>query len=107
MAQLRQDYPRFVAANAEVIAIGPEAAGPFTRWWHEHDMPFVGIPDPQHVIARLYGQKLKLLKGGRMPALVVIDRRSRIRFMHYADSMSDIPSNAKVLELLAGIETGG
>ena len=68
MAQLRQDYPKFVAANAEVVAIGPEAAGPFARWWHEHDMPFVGIPDPQHVIAGLYGQRLKLLKGGRMPA---------------------------------------
>jgi peroxiredoxin len=107
MAQLRQDYPKFVAASAEVVAVGPEAAGPFARWWHDHDMPFIGIPDPQHAIAKLYGQKLKLLKGGRMPALVVIDQRSKIRFMHYADSMSDIPSNAQVLALLAGIRAGG
>jgi peroxiredoxin len=104
MAQLRQDYQKFVERDTEVIAVGPEDAESFTAWWHQHDMPFPGIPDPKHVIAEgLYRQQSKLFKGGRMPALAVIDRDARIRFMHYADSMSDIPSDREVLAMLDAI----
>ena len=100
MAQLRQDYQKYVERDTEVMAIGPEDARIFTRWW-QHKMPFIGIPDPKHVIAgKLYSQKSKLFKGGRLPALVVIDKNTKIRLMHYADSPSDIPSNEEILSLL-------
>ena len=100
MAQLRQDYQKFLERNTEIIAIGPEDANTFTNWWHEHQMPFVGIPDPKHDIARLYNQQFKLLRGGRMPALAVIDINGRVRLMHYADSPGDIPFNQQILSLL-------
>ena len=100
MAQLRQDYQKFLERNTEIIAIGPEDANTFTNWWHEHQMPFVGITDPNHDIARLYNQQFKLLRGGRMPALAVIDINGRVRLMHYADSPGDIPSNQQILSLL-------
>jgi peroxiredoxin Q/BCP len=100
MAQLRQDYAKFVERNAEIITIGPEDKDSFTKWWHEHEMPFIGIPDPTHEIAKSYGQESKLLKGGRMPAMAVIDKEGRIRFSHYGDSMSDIPEDDKILALL-------
>jgi peroxiredoxin Q/BCP len=100
MAQLRQDFQKFAERNTEIIAIGPEDANTFTNWWHEHQMPFVGIPDPKHDIARLYNQQFKLLRGGRMPALAVIDINGRVRLMHYADSPGDIPSNQQILSLL-------
>ena len=103
MAQLRQDYQKYVELDTEVIAIGPEGAEPFTQWWLEHKMPFVGIPDPRHVIAKLYSQKFNLLKGGRLPALAVIDKEAKIRLMHYADSLSDIPSDEQILALLVEI----
>ena len=35
-----------------------------------------------------------------MPALSVIDIEGKIRFMHYGDSMSDIPADEDVLTLL-------
>ena len=63
-------------------------------------MPFIGIPDPTHEIAKLYSQESKILKGGRMPALSVIDIEGKIRFMHYGDSMSDIPADEDMLALL-------
>ncbi len=100
MAQLRQDYQKFVERNAEIIAVGPEDAKTFADWWHEHQMPFIGIPDPQHDIAKLYNQQFKLLRGGRLPALAVIDIEGRIRLMHYADLPSDIPADDEVLTLL-------
>ncbi len=100
MAQLRQDYQKFLDRDTQIIAIGPEDARAFANWWHEHRMPFIGIPDPKHTIANLYKQRVKILKFGRMPALALIDKDSRIRLMHYADSMSDIPSDEQMLPLL-------
>ena len=100
MAQLRQDYQKFVDRHAEVIAVGPEDTKTFSDYWHSEQMPFVGIADPKHIIANLYGQKVNPFKLGRMPALIVIDKEGRIRYQHYGDSMSDIPSNEEILSLL-------
>jgi peroxiredoxin len=103
MAQLRQDYQAFIDRNTEIIAIGPEDMQTFTNWWHNEHMPFVGIADPEHIIAKMYGQKVNPLKFGRMPAMVVIDKDGNIRFSHHGDSMSDIPSNKDVISLLDDI----
>ena len=63
-------------------------------------MPFLGIGDPQHLIAKLFGQKVKLLKLGRMPAEFVIDKEGRMRNVHYGESMEDIMTDEEVLALL-------
>jgi peroxiredoxin len=100
MAQLRQDYQQFVSRNTEIIAIGPETAQPFAHWWHEHQMPFIGIADPEHVIANMYGQQVKLIKLGRMPASLIIDRSGAIRYKHFGESMADIPQIQEMLSLI-------
>ena len=48
----------------------------------------------------MYGQQVKWLKFGRMPALTVIDKQGRVHYRHYGESMSDIPPNVTVLALL-------
>jgi peroxiredoxin len=103
MAQLRRDYQQFVDRDAEVIAVGPESAKALTDYWLSEKIPFIGIPDPAHSIANMFGQEVKLLKMGRMPALIVIDKEGKIRYEHYGESMSDIPSNEGILSLLADI----
>jgi peroxiredoxin len=100
MAQLRQDYQEFTSRGAEIVIVGPENADAFKDYWHSKDMPFPGIPDPKHDIEKLYGQKVDIFKFGRMPAMFVIDKKSRIRFRHYGNSMSDIPKDADILSLL-------
>jgi peroxiredoxin Q/BCP len=100
MAQLRQDYQKFVDRQAEVIAVGPEDAKAFADFWHTERMPFVGLADYEHIVANLYGQEVNPLKLGRMPALVVVDKEGKIRYQHYGNSMSDIPSNEAILSLL-------
>jgi peroxiredoxin Q/BCP len=97
MAQLRQDYDEFVKRGAEVIAIGPESKNAFSSWWHEHQMPFIGLADPDHSVSKLYGQQVKIFKLGRMPAQLIIDKKGMIRYKHYGDSMSDIPENNDIL----------
>jgi peroxiredoxin len=100
MAQLRQDYDTFKNKQAEVIVIGPEDTEAFKEFWQREKMPVPGVADPRHIIAELYGQEVKIMKLGRMPALFIIDRDGLIRFRHHGKSMSDIPSNKEVLELL-------
>ena len=98
MAQLRQDYSQFEQANTIVAILGPESPSAFTEYWQKHDLPFIGIPDPTHMVLKLYGQEVNLFKLGRMPAQVLVDRSGVARFAHYGHSMSDIPSTAEVLE---------
>ncbi len=100
MAQLRQDYQEFASRKAQVIVVGPENAGAFKAYWQEHDLPFVGLPDPKASVLKLYGQEVNLFKLGRMPAQVIVDRSGTVRFVHYGHSMSDIPENAEILALL-------
>jgi peroxiredoxin len=100
MAQLRQDYDQFTARGAEVIVVGPDGPEEFRNYWRENDLPFVGLPDPDHSVLKRYGQQVKLFKLGRMPAQVVIDRKGIVRWAHYGSSMSDIPSNDELLALL-------
>jgi peroxiredoxin len=103
MTQLRDEYPSFVEQQAEIIVIGPEDEKAFKEYWQKEKMPFPGIADPQHQIAALYGQEVKVLKMGRMPALFVIDSKGRIRFSHHGKSMSDITPDREVLAVLKNL----
>jgi peroxiredoxin len=100
MAQLRQDYQEFTARNAEVVVVGPDSESAFRDFWQKEDIPFIGLADPTHAVARRYGQEVKLLKFGRMPAMMVIDRSGVVRYKHYGDAMSDIPPSSQILAIL-------
>ena len=100
MAQLRQDHLEFEKRQTKVIVVGPENAKAFEAYWREHDLPFIGLPDPQASVLKLYGQEVNLFKLGRMPAQVIVDKAGLARFVHYGHSMSDIPENAELFELL-------
>ncbi len=100
MAQLRRDYQRFVKLDTEIIVAGPEKAEAFREYWAKEALPFIGLPDPEHKVLKLYGQQVKLFKLGRMPAQMLIDKKGSVRFVHYGHSMSDIPSNQEIIELI-------
>jgi len=100
MAQLRQDYAEFTRRDAAIVVVGPEDAPAFADYWQKNDLPFIGLPDPTHEVADLYGQQVKLLQMGRMPALILIDKQGRIRHRHYGESMRDIMDNSDLFALL-------
>lgn len=100
MAQLRLDYPEFIRRQAEIIVIGPEKPEKFNAYWSREQMPFPGVADPKHAISRVFGQEFKLLKLGRMPATIIIDKQGYIRYRHLGKSMKDIPLNEGVLSVL-------
>jgi len=100
MAQLRQDYPKFIERQSEVIVVGPEDAASFADYWRQNRLPFIGLPDPKGSVLRRYGQEVNLFKLGRMPAQVIIDRHGIARFVHYGHLMSDIPDNDEILDII-------
>jgi peroxiredoxin Q/BCP len=96
MAQLRLDYPEFVKRQTQVIVLGPEDAPAFAAYWQQHDLPFIGLPDPKASVLKLYGQEVNLFKLGRMPAQMLVDREGMLRMVHYGHSMADIPESDQV-----------
>jgi peroxiredoxin Q/BCP len=104
---LRQDAVKFEKRGAVIIALGPDGPNAFRTYWAANNFPFIGLPDLRSRVAATYEQEINLFKFGRMPALFVIDREGVIRYAHYGDSMSDIPTNETVLGIVDEINAEG
>jgi peroxiredoxin Q/BCP len=100
LARLRDDYQRFVGRNAEILAVGPNSPSAFEQYWENERIPFIGLPDPDHRVARMYRQEVNLFKLGRMPLNCVIDMNGFVRFAHFGASPKDIPSNDDLFHVI-------
>jgi peroxiredoxin Q/BCP len=100
LARLRDGYQDFTERGADVLTVGPDSAAAFRAYWNLQQIPFVGLPDPNHKVAQRYKQEVNLFKLGRMPLVMVVDAAGLIRFAHYGASMSDIPSNEELLDVI-------
>jgi peroxiredoxin len=97
---MRNDYAEFQKRGAEILAIGPNTLPAFQEYWSKENIPYVGVPDPDHEVAVRYRQEVNLFKLGRMPLVCVVDKAGRIRYAHYGGSMSDIPDNRTLLDVI-------
>jgi len=86
--------------NAVLLAVGPNSPTAFEQYWANEKIPFIGLPDPDHSVAKMYRQEVNLFKLGRMPLNCVIDSKGYVRFAHYGASMSDIPSNEELFQVI-------
>jgi peroxiredoxin len=59
--------------------------------------------DETKKIPKLLNQEIKIIKMGRMPGLLVVDKKGIIRYAYYGENMHDIPENDEILEVLANI----
>jgi peroxiredoxin len=100
LARLRDGYEEFTRRGAIVLAVGPNPPIIFKQYWKNEKIPFIGLPDPNHSVARIYRQEVNLFKLGRMPLNCIIDAKGYVRFAHYGKSMSDIPANAELLQVI-------
>lgn len=97
---MRDEYDEFTSRGAEIVAVGPDRAERFKTFWERENLPFIGLPDPDHAVARLYRQEVNLFKLGRMPLNCVVDTACRIRYIHYGSSMADIPDNRTFFDVI-------
>lgn len=100
MAQLRQDYQKFINLDTEIVVIGPESQTDFINFWNKENLPFIGLSDEKHRVLKLFGQEVNIFKLGRMPAQAIIDKQGIVRYIHYGKSMADIPVNEDLLAIL-------
>ncbi len=100
MTQLRQNAERLGDLDVAVLVVGSEDAEAFRKFWEEESMPFKGLPDPEHSVLNLYGQETKILKLGRMPAQMLIDKSGILKFVYYGEAMTDIPELVEIEKAL-------
>ncbi|MDO8754564.1 MAG: aminotransferase class I/II-fold pyridoxal phosphate-dependent enzyme, partial [Anaerolineales bacterium] len=81
-----------------VVLVNPNS--PTGQYWEKENIPFIGLPDLDHTVAREYRQEVNLFKLGRMPLNCIVDIEGRIRSAHYGSSMSDIPDNETFLNVI-------
>ncbi len=60
--------------------------------------------DEKNRIAKILHQEIKLLKLGRLPGLLMVDKQGLIQYAYYSDNMSDIPKNRDLLEILVSMQ---
>ena len=97
---MRDDYENFKNRGVEILAVGPNSPAAFVQYWENEKIPYIGLPDADHRVARTYRQEVNLFKMGRMPLNCIIDKDGHIRFAHYGASMSDIPSNEELFGVI-------
>ncbi len=97
---MRDHYPDFTSRGADILAVGPNDMDSFKKYWEKENIPFIGLPDLDHITARKYRQEVNLFKLGRMPLNCIVDTEGRIRYVHYGSSMSDIPDNETFLNVI-------
>ncbi len=106
LAQLGQDTYSFTQKNAVILAVGPDGQHTFKRYWLENNLQFYGLTDVKSKVAALYQQEADVFELGKMPAIFILDKEGIIRYVHYGDSMSDIPPNQDLLSTLDRINLG-
>jgi peroxiredoxin len=97
---MRDHYSEFIAHGAEIVAVGPDGASIFQRYWKNEKIPYIGLPDPEKKVLQLYKQEINIFKLGRMPLNCVVDLNGRIRYVHFGSNMADIPDNETFIHVI-------
>jgi peroxiredoxin len=97
LTQLRWDAPAFESRRAVILAITPDRPEQVRSYWEREQLPYPGFADPDHRVASLYRQSVDLFGQGRLPSVVMVDRRGEIRYRYDGTSAPDLPSSETLL----------
>ena len=99
LGSLAANYEKYQELNTELYAItadNQENAQKLETKYAKGKFPVYF--DEAGDTVKLLKQEWKVLKLGRMPGLLIIDKKGIIQFAYYSDSMSDIPKNEVLFE---------
>ena len=60
--------------------------------------------DVKREIGKVFKQEVNILKFGRLPATLIVDKDGIIKWAYYADSLEDIPDNDEILEIIKNLD---
>ena len=100
---MRDDYDRFTALGAEVLAISAESPARSEAYLRSHPLPFPTLVDEKHAVFDAYDVTSRLISLGQRPALFVVDAEGAVRFEEVGAQQYNIPPDDKVLEILESL----
>ena len=100
---MRDDYERFTAVGAEVLAISAESPGRAESYLRSHPLPYPTLVDEDHAVFDAYDVTSRLISLGQRPALFVIDAEGVVRFEEVGAQQYNIPANDRVIEVLESL----
>jgi peroxiredoxin len=100
LARFRDAYSEFTARGAVLLAVGPDTPESFQNYWKKENIPFIGMPDPDNTVAKMYKQEVNMFKFGRMPLNCIIDTNGMMRFVYYSASRLDYPDIPTFLNVI-------
>jgi len=107
---LAEHHEEFRERDAEVVSIVPEPVERVESWQERYDLPYPLLADPEASAGEAYDQPVRFgVLGrfsdflGRMPTVVVVDRRGadpQIAHAHRGSSTFDRPDVDEILGVL-------
>jgi peroxiredoxin Q/BCP len=103
-------YDAFADRNAEPVSVVPEPAEKVAQWQQKYELPYPLLADPDATVGEAYDQPVRFgILGqisdffGRMPAVILIDRRGdepTVEYTYEGSSTFDRPDPAELLSEL-------
>ena len=100
---MRDDYDRFTALGAEVLAISAEPAKRSEAYLRSHPLPYPTLVDEEHGVFDAYDVTSRLMSLGQRPGLFVIDADGVVRFEEVGAQQYNIPPDEQVLKVLESL----
>jgi len=100
---LRDDYERFTALGAEVLAISAESPARSEAYLRSQPSPYPTLVDEEHKVFDAYGVTSRLISLGQRPGLFVIDGGGIVRFEEVGAQQYNIPPDEKVFGVLQSL----
>ena len=100
---MRDDYDRFTALGAEVLAISAEPAKRSEAYLRSHPLPYPTLVDEEHAVFDAYDVTSRLISLGQRPGLFVIDADGVVRFEEVGAQQYNIPPDEQVLKVLESL----
>ena len=101
---MKKYIKQFTDRKAQIVVIAPHGTEKVKTYWESEKLPFIGIPDPDGRLGKLYSQEWNLIKLGRMPALFIIDQKGSIAFAQYSKNMADIAKSNILFKIIDGFK---
>ena len=100
---MRDDYERFTALGAEVLAISAESPARCEAYLRSHPLPYPTLVDDEHAVFDAYDVTSRIISLGQRPGLFVIDADGIVRFEDVGAQQYNIPPDEKVLGVLESL----
>ena len=99
-AELRKGLEQFEELDGYLYPILADKEENAKKMEQKYARKYPIFYDETKKVPEMLHQQVKLLKLGRMPGLLIIDKQGIIRYAYYSDNMHDIPENDVLLEEL-------